>query len=180
MGSVLSWLQVTSSCFWAKTWQLATEIFDRRARDPKVARVRRNKPAGWSRGDRQDHPRALSAHLPPRRRHGQELRLHDIGNPPGELFQFHLNQRSALHIADPDHIKRTIDASRLLYHLVHMLLNRLPMERIHLRHLGPSTALRNLLRHRLKRQERAPKEKHPRPLTSKGPSHGSATSPPAP
>jgi hypothetical protein len=55
-----------------------------------------------------------------------------------------------------------------------MLLNRLPIERIHLRHLGHSTALRNLLRHRLKRQERAPNQKHSRPLTSKGPSNGTA------
>src|SRR5215471_3296931 len=55
-----------------------------------------------------------------------------------------------------------------------MLLNRLPIERIYLRHLGHATVLRNLLRHRLKRRMRAPNQKHPRPRTPKGPSHCTA------
>src|SRR5215204_465340 len=121
--------------------------------------------------DREDYPRSLFNHVPRYRPRGQELVPHSLRDRPGEMLEGHLGQGFTLNIVIQDCVEGDVDASSLLGHGVGVLLNRLLVERIHLRCLGHPARRADLLGCNVDRSKGAACEEDPRSFTGECTSH---------
>jgi hypothetical protein len=119
--------------------------FDRAAGDPIAAVVGHGRGRN---GDGHDHPGPLPDHPPRRRARGEELGPRSFDDRLREVLSGHVDEQDPLDV-HADGVEQDVDPLRPGDHVVHVLLDRVLVQRIDLCRLGDAARGGDLLGDRL-------------------------------